>query len=110
MSKAQILDHVWHYDFGGDGGVVETYIGYLRRKLDTTEPKLITTIRGVGYTIRAGTVDRRAAVAARPRPRRDRRSSSSRSCVVAVIVTTTTRPTSSTRSTNASPWLALRQR
>ena len=55
LSKAQILDHVWQYDFGGDGGVVETYIGYLRRKLDTTEPKLITTIRGIGYTIRAGT-------------------------------------------------------
>ena len=36
VSKAQILDHVWDYDFGGDGGVVETYIGYLRRKLDTT--------------------------------------------------------------------------
>lgn len=53
MSKAQILDHVWEYDFGGDGGVVETYIGYLRRKLDTTEPKLIRTVRGVGYTIRA---------------------------------------------------------
>ena len=35
LSKAQILDHVWQYDFGGDGGVVETYIGYLRRKLDT---------------------------------------------------------------------------
>ena len=52
MSKAQILDHVWNYDFGGDGGVVETYIGYLRRKLDTTEPRLIHTIRGVGYTVR----------------------------------------------------------
>lgn len=52
VSKAQILDHVWHYDFDGDGGVVETYIGYLRRKLDTTEPKLIHTIRGVGYTLR----------------------------------------------------------
>jgi two-component system OmpR family response regulator len=52
VSKAQILDHVWHYDFGGDGGVVETYIGYLRRKLDTTEPRLIHTIRGVGYTLR----------------------------------------------------------
>jgi two-component system OmpR family response regulator len=52
MSKAQILDHVWRYDFGGDGGVVETYIGYLRRKLDSTEPRLIQTIRGVGYTIR----------------------------------------------------------
>ena len=52
LSKAQILDHVWQYDFGGDGGVVETYIGYLRRKLDTTEPRLIHTVRGVGYTIR----------------------------------------------------------
>ncbi len=52
MSKAQILDHVWDYDFGGDGGVVETYIGYLRRKLDNVEPKLIQTIRGVGYTLR----------------------------------------------------------
>jgi two-component system OmpR family response regulator len=51
-SRAQILDHVWDYDFGGDGGVVETYIGYLRRKLDTTEPRLIQTIRGVGYTLR----------------------------------------------------------
>jgi two-component system OmpR family response regulator len=53
LSKAQILDHVWQYDFGGDGGVVETYIGYLRRKLDTADPKLISTIRGVGYTIRS---------------------------------------------------------
>jgi len=52
LSKAQILDHVWQYDFGGDGGVVETYIGYLRRKLDQTEPKLIHTIRGVGYSLR----------------------------------------------------------
>jgi two-component system, OmpR family, response regulator len=52
MSKAQILDHVWQYDFGGDGGVVETYIGYLRRKLDTSDSKLITTVRGFGYTIR----------------------------------------------------------
>jgi two-component system OmpR family response regulator len=53
VSKAQILDHVWDYDFGGDGGVVETYIGYLRRKLDTSTPRLIQTIRGVGYTLRA---------------------------------------------------------
>jgi two-component system OmpR family response regulator len=52
VSKAQILDHVWDYDFGGDGGVVETYIGYLRRKLDTSPPRLIQTIRGVGYTLR----------------------------------------------------------
>ena len=53
VSKAQILDHVWDYDFGGDGGVVETYIGYLRRKLDTSTPRLIQTIRGVGYTLRS---------------------------------------------------------
>jgi two-component system OmpR family response regulator len=53
VSKAQILDHVWNYDFGGDGGVVETYIGYLRRKVDNGEPRLIQTIRGVGYTLRA---------------------------------------------------------
>lgn len=52
LSKPQILDHVWHYDFDGDGGVVETYIGYLRRKVDHVEPKLIHTIRGVGYTVR----------------------------------------------------------
>jgi len=53
LSKAQILDHVWSYDFGGDGGVVETYIGYLRRKLDAGgRPRLIHTIRGVGYTLR----------------------------------------------------------
>lgn len=52
MSKAQILDHVWSYDFGGDGGIVETYIGYLRRKVDTVEPRLIHTVRGVGYVLR----------------------------------------------------------
>jgi two-component system OmpR family response regulator len=52
LSKAQILDHVWQYDFGGEGGVVETYIGYLRRKLDQAEPHLIHTVRGVGYVIR----------------------------------------------------------
>ncbi|MBX3315036.1 MAG: response regulator transcription factor [Actinobacteria bacterium] len=52
LSKSQILDHVWQYDFGGDGGVVETYIGYLRKKLDHDDPKLIHTVRGVGYTIR----------------------------------------------------------
>jgi two-component system, OmpR family, response regulator len=52
LSKAQILDHVWNYDFGGDGGVVETYIGYLRRKVDSVDPRLIHTIRGVGYVLR----------------------------------------------------------
>jgi two-component system, OmpR family, response regulator len=52
LSKAQILDHVWNYDFGGDGGVVETYVGYLRRKADDVDPRLIHTIRGVGYVLR----------------------------------------------------------
>jgi two-component system OmpR family response regulator len=52
VSKAQILDHVWRYDFGGDAGVVETYISYLRRKVDVREPRLIHTVRGVGYTLR----------------------------------------------------------
>lgn len=54
MSKAQILDHVWHFDFDGDGGIVETYIGYLRRKVDQSDPRLIHTIRGIGYTLRVG--------------------------------------------------------
>jgi len=52
LSKAQILDHVWNYDFGGDANVVESYVSYLRRKIDTTEPKLLHTLRGVGYTLR----------------------------------------------------------
>ncbi len=52
LSKAQILDHVWNYDFGGDANVVESYVSYLRRKIDTTEPKLLQTLRGVGYTLR----------------------------------------------------------
>ncbi len=53
LSRAQILDHVWEYDFGGDSSVVDTYISYLRRKLDHDEPKLIHTIRGVGFCLRA---------------------------------------------------------
>jgi two-component system OmpR family response regulator len=52
VSKPQILDHVWQYDFGGNGGVVETYIGYLRKKIDAPEPHLIQTVRGFGYTLR----------------------------------------------------------
>ena len=52
LSKALILDHVWNYDFGGDANVVESYISYLRRKVDTTEPRLIHTLRGVGYVMR----------------------------------------------------------
>jgi len=53
VSKAQILDHVWNYDFGGDAGVVESYVSYLRRKIDRVEPRLIHTLRGVGYILRA---------------------------------------------------------
>jgi two-component system OmpR family response regulator len=52
VSKAQILDHVWEYDFGGDANVVETYISYLRKKVDSEGPALIHTIRGAGYSLR----------------------------------------------------------
>ncbi|WP_425560332.1 response regulator transcription factor [Luedemannella flava] len=52
LSKAQILDHVWQYDFRGDDGIVESYISYLRRKVDNVEPRLIHTLRGVGYVLR----------------------------------------------------------
>ena len=52
LSKAQILDHVWQYDFGGEANVVESYVSYLRRKLDTSEPRLLHTLRGVGYVLR----------------------------------------------------------
>ncbi len=52
LSKRQILEHVWNYDFGGDGNVVESYVSYLRRKVDTEEPRLLHTVRGVGYVLR----------------------------------------------------------
>jgi two-component system, OmpR family, response regulator len=52
LTKAQILDHVWRYDFNGNANVLETYIGYLRRKVDAEGPPLIHTIRGVGYILR----------------------------------------------------------
>jgi two-component system OmpR family response regulator len=52
MTRAQLLDHVWDYDFGGDGRVLETYISYLRKKLDAHGPSLIQTVRGVGYALR----------------------------------------------------------
>jgi two-component system OmpR family response regulator len=52
LSKTQILDHVWHYDFAGDGNIVETYVSYLRKKLDAFGPPVIQTIRLVGYTLR----------------------------------------------------------
>jgi len=52
LSKGQILDYVWNYDFRGDSGIVESYVSYLRRKVDTVEPRLIHTIRSVGYVLR----------------------------------------------------------
>ncbi len=52
LSKGQILDHVWHYDFGGDANIVETYVSYLRKKLDVAGPPVIHTIRLVGYALR----------------------------------------------------------
>ena len=52
LTRSQILDHVWEYDFGGDASVLETYISYLRRKVDNVEPSLIHTVRGVGYVLR----------------------------------------------------------
>jgi two-component system OmpR family response regulator len=52
LTRSQILDHVWRYDFGGDGTVLETYISYLRRKIDRFDPPLIQTVRGVGYVVR----------------------------------------------------------
>jgi two-component system, OmpR family, response regulator len=52
LSKSQILDHVWHYDFGGDGNVVETYVSYIRKKTNRYGPPLIHTIRLVGYSLR----------------------------------------------------------
>jgi two-component system OmpR family response regulator len=52
LSKDQIIDHVWHYDFGGNQNIVETYVRYLRKKLETLGPPLIHTIRLVGYVLR----------------------------------------------------------
>ena len=53
VSKQRILEEVWRYDFAGDTSIVDTYISYLRRKVDTAEPKLIHTVHGVGYVLRA---------------------------------------------------------
>jgi two-component system OmpR family response regulator len=53
LSKAQILYHVWNYDFGGDANIVETYVSYLRKKLDALGQPLIHTVRGVGYRLSA---------------------------------------------------------
>jgi two-component system OmpR family response regulator len=53
LTRNQILDHVWDYDFGGEASVLETYVSYLRRKVDRRDPPLIQTVRGVGYVLRA---------------------------------------------------------
>lgn len=55
MSKLQILDRVWSYDFGGRSSIVEIYISYLRKKIDAGEKPMIHTVRGVGYLIKAST-------------------------------------------------------
>jgi two-component system OmpR family response regulator len=52
LTRAQLLDHVWNYDFGGDARVLETYISYLRKKVDADAPPLLHTVRGVGYVLR----------------------------------------------------------
>jgi two-component system OmpR family response regulator len=52
LSKSQILDYVWNYDFRGDSSIVESYVSYLRRKIDTGEKRLLHTLRGVGYVLR----------------------------------------------------------
>lgn len=52
LSREQLLDQVWHYDFDGDDSIVASYISYLRRKIDAGEPKLIHTVRGTGYVLR----------------------------------------------------------
>jgi two-component system OmpR family response regulator len=52
VSKAQILDRVWQYDFGGDAAVVEKFVSNLRRKVDVVEPPLLETVRGFGYVLR----------------------------------------------------------
>lgn len=52
VSRAQILDHVWHYDFDGESSIIESFMSNLRKKVDNVEPKLIHTVRGIGYSIR----------------------------------------------------------
>jgi len=56
LSKAQILDRVWNYDFGGQANIVELYVSYLRRKIDKGREPMIHTLRGVGYVLRPGKV------------------------------------------------------
>jgi two-component system OmpR family response regulator len=52
LTRAQLLEHVWQYDFGGDARILETYVSYLRKKIDAHGPPLIHTVRGVGYVLR----------------------------------------------------------
>ncbi|NBN90452.1 MAG: DNA-binding response regulator [Actinobacteria bacterium] len=54
VSRTQILEHVWQYDFDGDSSIVESFVSNLRKKVDRSEPKLIHTVRGVGYSLRVG--------------------------------------------------------
>jgi two-component system, OmpR family, response regulator len=53
LSKGQILQNVWRYDFGGNANVVETYVSYLRKKLDATGAPLLRTVRQAGYMLEA---------------------------------------------------------
>lgn len=55
LTRAQLLDHVWSYDFGGDARVLETYVSYLRKKVDADSVPLLHTVRGVGYALRLPT-------------------------------------------------------
>ena len=112
LSKSQILDHVWHYDFGGDGNVVETYVSYLRKKLEAAGPPVIHTVRLVGYALRepvAGVDDVPAEPAAdrhrghRPgRPGHRRRGH--------LLVARSPSSTSGSTSSSTSPRSGLRQR
>ncbi|MFZ9158590.1 MAG: response regulator transcription factor [Ilumatobacteraceae bacterium] len=54
VSRTQILEHVWQYDFDGDSSIVESFVSNLRKKVDRSEPKLIHTVRGIGYSLRVG--------------------------------------------------------
>ena len=91
LSKAQILDHVWDYDFGVRSAIVESYVSVLRRKIDNRNPRLIHTLRGVGYVCgcrrsrdarpaAAGQAHRRDAGAARRRARPSSASAASPCC------------------------------
>lgn len=52
VTRGQILDQVWQYDFGGESAIIESFISSLRRKVDAQEPRLIHTVRGIGYAVR----------------------------------------------------------